>query len=154
VEYLRLISWPLLLWSGLTAYVLSSWVLMVLRKLNATLYLPRAYWSCAITGGVSNAALVFAGFLRMIAMVAVIPVAYAITFAYLGRAEVLMGLMIGAIHGLLAGILLPLAARLCAGARPPGLLGWRLGRATPLVMVFVHAVYGAALGYVYVLASS
>lgn len=150
---LRLISWPLLLWSGLVAYVLSSWVLMVLRKLNATRYLPRAYWSCAIMGGVSDAALVFAGFIRMLAMVAIFPIVYAVAFAYLGRAEALIGLIIGAIHGTLAGILLPLAARRCAGASPPGLLGWRLGHATPLVMVFVHAVYGAALGFVYVVAS-
>lgn len=152
--HLRAISWPVLLWSGLAAYVLSTWVLMVLRKLGATRYLPRAYWSCALTGGASNAALVFAGLVRLLMMVGVFPIAYALLFAYMGKAEVLPGMIIGAIHGVVAGILLPLAARRCDGAVPPGLLGWRLGKPTPLVLLFVHAVYGAMIGYVYLVTSS
>jgi len=153
VDMLELWSWPLLLWSGLTACVLSNWVLMLFRKLNATRYLPRAYWSCLLLGGVSDAALVLGGLIRVIAMVAVFPFIYAYIFRQIGRAEVLPGLVIGAAHGLLAGIALPLAARRCKGAKPPGLLGWRLGRPTPLVMLFVHAAYGALLGWIYVLPS-
>lgn len=135
----------------MTGYVASTWLLMVLRKLGATRYLPRAYWSCAVTGGVGDIALLFAGLLRAVAMVAVLPFVYALIFRYLGRAEVLPGTMIGLVHGAVAGLLLPLAAKRCKGAKAPGLLGWRLGRPTPFVLLVVHAVYGALIGWIYVL---
>ncbi|MGQ0812859.1 MAG: hypothetical protein ACT4O1_00130 [Gemmatimonadota bacterium] len=150
MHILRTISWSLLLWSGLLAVVVNSWCLMILRKLGTTRYLPRAYWSCVLFGSAGDAALVFAGLLRMVAMIVVFPFFYVLVFAYTGRAEALVGLALGALHGLLAGFLLPLAARRCAGAHPPGLFGWQLGRATPLVLLFVHAVYGSLLGYIYV----
>lgn len=123
---------------------------MMLRQLGATRYLPRAYWSCALFGSVRDSALLVSGLLRMIAMIALVPVIYAIVFAYLGRAEALSGAIVGALHGLLAGIILPFAARRCSGANPPGPLGWNLGRATPIVLLLVHAVYGTVLGYIYV----
>ena len=144
------LSWSLLLWSGLVGLVLSSWLLMVLRKLAVTRYLPRAYWSCALFRSASDAALVFAGTLRMVMMIAVFPIAYALVFTQVGRAEAVVGAIAGAVHGLLAALLLPLAARRCSSAVAPGFMGWNLGRLTPLALIFVHAVYGAALGYVYV----
>ena len=147
---LSTISWPLLVWSGLVALVASTWLLMIFRTLNATRYLPRAYWSCALFATASDSALVFAGLLRMVVMIAVIPIIYVAIFAYTGQAEAVMGLMVGAAHGLLAGLTLPLAARRCSGAKAPGLLGWNLGRATPLVLLLVHATYGTLLGYIYV----
>lgn len=144
------VSWPLLVWSGLTAMVLSSWVLMALRQVGATSYLPRAYWSCALFGRTGDFALLLAGLVRTLALIAVFPIAYAIAFAWVGRAEALTGVVGGLVHGLIAGLLLPLAASRCAGTRAPGLMGWNLGRATPLVLLFVHAFYGAVLAYVYV----
>ena len=140
----------LLVWSGLVAFVASTWLLMALRRLGVTRYLPRAYWSCALFGSTRDSALLLGGLLRSIAMIAVIPFLYAFAFTYADRAEALVGLCFGLVHGLLAGLLLPLAARRCGGALPPGLLGWNLGRATPLVLLFVHAVYGTLLGYIYV----
>ncbi|MGQ0562452.1 MAG: hypothetical protein ACT443_11320 [Gemmatimonadota bacterium] len=147
---LTTISWPLLLWSGLTAVVISTWVLTLLRRAGATRYLPRAYWSCGLFGSTRAASLLLAGALRMTALIVIFPLAYSLLFAYLDRAEAIVGLSAGVSHGLLAGLLLPLAGRRCAGAQPPGLLGWKLGRATPLVLLFVHAVYGTLLGYIYV----
>ena len=147
---MRTISWTLVLWSGLTAVTISTWLLMVLRSMGATLYLPRAYWSCGLFAGTGNASLIFAGLLRMIAMITVIPFIYAAVFVYTGRAEAIVGLMIGLAHGMLAGMMLPLAARRCTGAKAPGVLGWNLGRATPFVLLFVHAVYGSVIGYIYV----
>ena len=145
------LSWPLLAWSGLTAFVLSTWFLMLMRQLGVTRYLPRAYWSCAITGGVSDAALLLAGLVRAGAMIIIFPMLYAVLFARFADADLVSGAALGLAHGFLAGFALPLAARRCGGAHPPGLLGWRLGRATPLVILFVHAAYGALLGYVYVI---
>jgi hypothetical protein len=144
------LSWPLLGWSGLTAMVLSSWTLMALRQLGATRYLPRAYWSCALFGRTGDVALVLAGLVRIVALTAIFPIAYAAAFVWLGGAEALTGLAGGLIHGLLAGLLLPLAARRCRGANAPGIMGWNLGRLTPLVLLFVHAFYGTVLAYVYV----
>jgi hypothetical protein len=147
---LKSISWTLILWSGLTAVVVSTWLLMLLRSLGATRYLPRAYWSCALFAGTGNASLILAGLLRMIALVAVFPFIYTAIFVYTGRAEAVVGLIIGLVHGLLAGIMLPLAARRCSGANPPGLLGFNLGKLTPLILLFVHGVYGSVIGYIYV----
>ena len=57
-----------------------------------------------------------------------------------------------ALVGPLASLLAALIAG-CAQAPTPGLLGWRLGPATPLIMLGVYALYGATLGYVYVVIS-
>lgn len=143
-------SWTLLLWSGLVAFVASTWLLTALRRIGATRYLPRAYWSCALFGSTSDAALLSAGLLRSVMMIAALPFLYALVFAYAERAEALVGLTAGLIHGALAGLALPLAARRCSGALPPGPMGWNLGRATPFVLLLVHAVYGTLLGYIYV----
>lgn len=143
-------SWTLLLWSGLTAVIVSTWALMIFRKLGATIYLPRAYWSCALFGGTGDFALIAAGLLRLLAFIVLFPALYAFIFEYTGRAEALIGALIGAGHAVLAGAFLPLAARRCRGAKPPGLFGWNLGRATPLVLLVVHALYGTLLGYIYV----
>ena len=144
-------SWPLLVWSGLIALLVSTWLLMLLRKLEVTKYLPRAYWSCGLFGATGNGALVFAGLLRMTLMITGFPVIYALIFTRLHDASALNGALIGLAHGFVAGAVLPLAARRCGGAMAPGLLGWRLGKATPVVLLAVHALYGAVLGYVYVM---
>jgi hypothetical protein len=144
------LSWALLIWSGLVAFVSSTWLLMALRRVGATRFLPRAYWSCALFGSTRDSALVAAGLVRSLTMIAVIPFIYAFAFAYVERAEALTGLVFGLVHGLVAGLALPFAARRCAGALPPGVMGWNLGRLTPLVLLLVHAVYGTLLGYIYV----
>ena len=151
LDFLEVISWPLLLFSGLVAYVASTWLLMALRRFNATRYLPRAYWSCALFARAGDFALVIAALIRLVAFVALFPLLYTLIFRRLGSAQVLAGAAIGAVHGLLVGLLLPLAARRCQGSRAPGLFGWYLGRATPLVLLLVHATYGAIIGYIYVL---
>jgi hypothetical protein len=149
VQRLTTISWLLLFWSGLTAVVVSTWLLMLFRKAGATRYLPRAYWSCVLFGSGSDASLIFAGLFRMIVMIALFPLIYAIVFQEAGKAEALTGLMAGLVHGAFAGLVLPLAAKRC-GAKSPGIMGWNLGRATPLILLIVHGVYGAVLGYIYV----
>ena len=124
---------------------------MLLRRVKATRYLPRAYWSCALFASAGDFALVMAGPARVVAYVAVFPLIYALIFRQLGSAQTLPGMAIGAVHGLLAGILLPLGARRAKGAHPPGFFGWNLGRPTPLALLLVHAAYGALVGYLYVL---
>jgi hypothetical protein len=146
------ISLPLLLTSGLTAYIISSWMLVFFRLLGVTRYSPRLYWACGLFGSVRGGAMFAGRIARAIALGIAAPLVYAITFEVIGNAELPLGSALGIIHGILVGIILPLVARRdnCAKAPAPGLFGWRLGAATPLVLLFVYATYGAALGYVYV----
>jgi hypothetical protein len=81
---------------------------------------------------------------------AVVPALYMVAFALLERADAWVGLVLGVVHGLAAGPLLALLPR-GDGGTGPGLYGWRAGPITPPLLLFLHALYGAALGYLYVL---
>lgn len=146
------ISLPLLLTSGLTAYIISSWMLVFFRLLGITRYSPRVYWACSLFGSVRGGAMFAGRVARAIALGIAVPFIYAITFELIGNAELPFGAVLGVIHAAAVGLTLPLIAHRagCAKAPTPGLFGWRLGAATPFVVLFVYAVYGATLGYVYV----
>lgn len=95
---------------------------------------------------------------------------YAAIFAALGTAGWLSGLVIGGVHGVIAGLFMKMmgrthprmeaAAEFIAGeswrhdssglriARP-GLFGKNYGGMTPMGLVMAHAVYGLVLGAVY-----
>jgi hypothetical protein len=143
---------PLLITSGLTAYILSSWLLVLVRLLGVTRYAPRAYWACSLFGSVRSAAMFGGRVARALALALFIPTAYAIVFEIIGNADVPVGAVLGVAHGIAVGVLLPVIARRprCTSAPHPGLFGWRLGAATPLLLLFVYGVYGATLGWVYV----
>lgn len=148
-------SLPLLIVSGLTAYVVSSWLLIFLRVIGVTRFVPRLYWSCAFFGGVTGAALFGGRMLRAFAMTALFPLIYSVIFEWTGNADYRFGAILGFGHALLVGIVLPIVASRagCHKAPPPGLFGWRLGLITPLLILLVYAFYGATLGYVYVVVS-
>lgn len=78
----------------------------------------------------------------------VFPTAYALLFESAHRADAPFGLAIGAVHGTLAGLALPLAHR--DGEPSPGLFGRRLGPLTPAGLLAAHLLYGALLGHIYV----
>ena len=149
------VSLPLLITSGLTAYIVSSWLLVLLRVLGATRYSPRVYWACGLFGSMRGAAVFGGQIARAIGLSLIVPLIYALFFEIVGNAELPMGAIVGAVHALMVGLALPVVARRqgCAQAPTPGLLGWRLGPATPLIMLGVYALYGATLGYVYVVIS-
>lgn len=146
------ISFPLLIVSGLTAYVLSSWLLVLLRLVGATSFSPRLYWACALFGSLRGAAMFGGRIARALGMSVVVPAAYAVVFEFLGDADLKQGALLGLAHGVLVGVGLPLITKRqrCAKAPATGLFGWRLGGATPLLIPLVYACYGAALGYAYV----
>lgn len=155
MHLLHSISGPLLIWSGLIAYIVSSWLLVLLRRAGATAFSPRVYWACGLFGSTRGAA-VFAGrVLRVVAFTIVVPLPYIVIFEFTRNAGVGFGAALGILHAIVVGITLPIIASRarCRGAPQPGLFGWRLGRATPLLIIFVYALYGAALGYVYVIPS-
>lgn len=146
------ISLPLLIVSGLTAYILSSWVLVFLRVAGATRFAPRSYWACALFGGLRGAAMLGGRIARALGMSVIAPFVYAFIFELVGNAELTLGAILGVAHGVLVGITLPVISRRasCAKAPNPGLFGWRLGAATPLLLLLVYALYGATLGWAYV----
>jgi hypothetical protein len=146
------ISLPLLILSGLTAYVISSWLLVLLRLLGATRFSPRLYWACTLFGSSRGVAMFGGRVARALGMTLLVPALYAVVFELMGRAELVQGAVLGSAHGVLVGAFLPLVARrnACSSAAAPGLFGWRLGHATPLLLLLVYALYGAALGYAYV----
>jgi hypothetical protein len=146
------ISIPLLITSGLTAYIVSSWTLVLLRVVGITRFSPRDYWACGLFGSLRGAAMFGGRVVRALTLSIIIPFFYALIFEILGNAELPAGAMLGLVHGALVGTTLPvIAARTgCARAPAPGLFGWRLGAATPLVVLLAYALYGATLGYGYV----
>jgi hypothetical protein len=146
------ISMPLLITSGLTGYILSSWLLVLVRLLGITRYAPRTYWACTLFGSQRGMAMFGGRVVRALALASFIPLGYAVVFETVGNADVPLGAVLGVAHGIVVGIALPVIARRprCTDAPHPGLFGWRRGAATPLLLLFVYGVYGAALGWVYV----
>jgi hypothetical protein len=146
------ISFPLVITSGLTAYILSSWMLVLLRLIGLTRYAPRTYWACTLFGSLRGAAMFGGRIARAVALSLVVPPLYAVAFEIAGNADLPLGALIGVTHGVAVGILLPAVAgrTACARAPSPGLFGWRLGAATPLLLLFIYGLYGASLGWVYV----
>lgn len=78
------------------------------------------------------------------------PTVYAIVFEIMARADVGLGAAMGLLHGVLAAALVPLAWRWTADEGRAGVLGRRLGSLTPIGIVMTHVLYGALLGYIYV----
>lgn len=146
------ISIPLLITSGLTAYIVSSWTLVVLRVLGATRLSPRTYWACGLFRSMRGSAMFGGRVMRALTLSIAVPFVYALIFEIIGNAELPVGAMLGLLHGALVGITLPIVSRRagCVKAPAPGLFGWRLGPATPLLILLVYSLYGATLGYGYV----
>ena len=149
------ISFTLLIASGLTAYIVTSWLLLLFRVVGMTDLSPRVYWACSLFGGTRGGAMFAGRVARAVAMMVLIPLPYVAAFEIIDKAELPVGAALGLLHGLFIGVTLPLVSRRrgCAKAPPPGLFGWRLGAATPLLILIIYTLYGAILGYVYVAAS-
>ena len=91
-------------------------------------------------------------------------IVYALFFENLHKAVWWFGALIGAVQGVVVVVaLLPLLPgihpRMVSDFRgpeptrllePPGFLSTNYGRATPLITIFAHAIYGAILGAFYV----
>jgi hypothetical protein len=138
--------------SGLTAYIVSSWFLVFLRAVGATQFSPRIYWACGLFGSTRGSALLAGRLVRALALSLFVPFWYALIFEFTGNADLPFGAMLGVAHGILVGLTLPFTMKRngCAKTPQPGMFAWRLGLATPMLLLLVYATYGAALGYAYV----
>jgi hypothetical protein len=89
------ISLPLLITSGLTAYIVSSWTLVLLRVLGATRFSPRLYWACGMFGNMRGTAMFGGRVVRALTLSVVIPFFYALIFEIIGNAELPVGAILG-----------------------------------------------------------
>jgi hypothetical protein len=144
----------LLFWSGLVAYIGFSWLLISLRLIGLTSYTPRSYWAARVVGNTRGFAMFVGRVLRAFVSTVLVPLPYVAAFELVGNADLRFGALLGLLHGILVGFTLPVIAGASSRSSPsPGLFGWRLGYATPFIMLFSYAFYGTILGYVYVIPS-
>lgn len=142
--------WTILLWAGLAATLLTSWLFAAAYWAGVTRLQPARLLGCLLLPAAPAPLATTIGRLLHLALgVAVFPLAYALAFAWIGAAEVANGALLGAAHGAIVAAALGSLARggRCVATGP---LGIRLGAATPLVVLLGHMAYGALLGYVYV----
>ncbi len=140
----------MLAWAGFFATLVLSWLAGFAYWRGITRLRPAATLGAlvagrrrrlgALLGGLGHFALGTLGF----------PALYAVAFAIAGRADAPLGAEFGLAHGILAGLVLPAAWRAAGNSKSAGLLGWRLGGATPFGLLAGHVLYGALIGYIYV----
>jgi hypothetical protein len=148
------LSWPLLLWAGFSATIAVTWLAFVARRFGWTRLSPVRVLGCFFASNADGVGSRLIGtLLHFAAGGIVLPLIYGVIFELTGQAEIPFGLALGALHGIIAGLALPLITSQahCTGVpRDPGIFGWRLGLATPPGLLLAHALYGGVLGYVYV----
>ena len=150
-------------WAGWAIFGLVATVVLTAMMVGAQL----AGWSrldmtlllgSAFVAGVDQARVV--GVLLHLAAGYVFALIYAAAFALIGWATWWLGALFGAVHGLVALIVIvPLAAgvhprmgtersgpSLGVVLEPPGVLGLNYGLQTPVVALVAHGTYGAILG--------
>jgi hypothetical protein len=140
----------LLLWSGCAATLLVVVLAYVLRWIGLTRLEPVRHTAGLLADGSGSGA----GRLSALALLlltggVLLPFAYWLIFTLAGRADWLLGLTAGALQGLFFGLIFPALPRRDGTLPRPGLFGYRLGWFTPLVLVGLHALYGAVLGQLY-----
>lgn len=132
-------SWPLLLWSGLAAAIASEWV----AGLGAATVRPRERSSAPRLMTRPRGSTI----VHILAGVLVFAPLYGLAFEIAGRASLTLGATLGAVHGILVTAWALLAA--IRGERklrptPRAVFLHRVGRSA------VQVIYGAVLGFLYV----
>jgi hypothetical protein len=150
------IAWTLMLWGGLAATLIVTWLAALGYWGGLTALRPGRLLGCLLLGSPAGwPAAVAGGVLHFLLGTVVFPAAYVAVFAWVDRADAGVGILAGLAHAFLAGAILPLLARRprCSrsGAGDPGFFGYRYGPATPIGLLAAHLVYGGLLGYVYVI---
>jgi hypothetical protein len=133
-------SWPLLLWCGLAAAIASQWI----AGLFASVFHRRENRSVAPRLMSRPRGSVLVSLLTGTLLFAPL---YGIVFEFIGRADLSTGALLGVLHGILATIWSLWAARHGdARIRPPvrSILFHRAARTA------IRVIYGAALGFLYV----
>lgn len=138
--------------AGIGGAAAMSVVMLVARFLGMPIMLELLLGSM-VTGGVSTGAWV-AGFTLSLGIGAALGIAYAVAFEYVfHRAGLTIGLLLGAIHAVLAGVslwLVPASHPLVPDLLPPpGPFMVGLGLLGPVTFVGLHLMFGIIVGSVY-----
>jgi hypothetical protein len=144
--------WFSIAWAGFVSVILAAALFWIFRALRLTEFSPSIQLGCLFLRDPGHPATETTGFLLLILLgSSVVPLVYQRVFDLLGGPGWVIGLGVGAVHGLLAAALLPpfgtISACIRAGAIPaPGPMGTKWGWLTPFAMVLGHGLYGAVCG--------
>ena len=144
--------WFSIAWAGFVSVIFAAAFFWVFRALRLTEFSPSIHLGCLFLRNPGHPATETTGFLLLILLgSSVVPMIYQQLFGLAGGPSWMIGLGIGAMHGLLAAAILPvfgtISACIRAGALPaPGTMGTKWGWLTPFVMVLGHGLYGAVCG--------
>ena len=136
------------LWGGIAGAIAMTMVYVGFLGLRLT-RLDLLRFQGNLVSGERSAVVYVYGMIVQLVLGALTALLYRLVFLQLDSATFVgWGALLGLVHGLLAALLLPLAAR---GARAgvaerPGLGGVAYGRATPLALVAAHVVFGVWVG--------
>ena len=139
-------------WAGFVAVILAAALFWLFRAFKLTEFSPSIQLGCLFLRNPNHPATETTGFLLLITLgSSLVAFTYDWLFGLLGGPSWLLGLGLGAVHGLLAAALLPafgtISACIRAGAiRAPGPMGSKWGWLTPFAMVLGHGLYGAVCG--------
>jgi hypothetical protein len=138
--------------AGFVSIVLASAFFWTLRSLGVTRFSPSLQLAGIAFADPRHPGAETVGFATLLVLGAVaLPPIYEAIFGISRGASWLTGLAAGVAHGALVATALPLLGMISAAVRAgvvprPGPFGIHWGRATALVIIAGHAIYGAVLG--------
>lgn len=147
-------DWFAIGWSGFVASIVAAAFFWLLRSLGWSRFSPSVQLGCLFFRNPRSPMTETVGFLLFLLLGStLIPAAYALLLAGLGRVSWPAGAGLGAVHGFIVAASLPLlgtvSACVRAGMEPrPGRFGIAWGWPTPLGVVTGHLVYGSVIGAV------
>lgn len=150
-----MIDWNLIVLAGSAAAVAMSLMLAAARAAGVVDASMSRYLGCMITGRTKRITTIVVGFALHLVLSVAIAIAYAWGFAQLwGTATWILGLLVGLLHWLLAGIFMPALDSLnrCvneARLKPLGAFGSKRGAMMMIGFLMGHMLFGLIVGWLY-----
>lgn len=146
------ISWSVLLWSGVIATTFAAATFWAFHNLGWTRFTPGTMLAALMFRDVRAPLAETVGQVVFFVLGSVVlPWGYGYLFALVGGPGTWTGGALGALHGLVVALIMPVFGTISASVRhgresPPGWLGLGWGKATPFSLLVGHLVYGGVLG--------
>lgn len=153
-----MLNWNRAINAGLLGAAAMTVLMLILRSLGWTPINLEMMLGSMVTSTIGLAAWMLGLYMHLVAG-AVFGVLYAEIMEHLGRAGWAVGLGIGGLHALLAGLILPLLGAIhplvqTGTLAPPGLLGSGMGAGGGILFILLHLMFGAIVGAFYVALSA
>lgn len=145
------LDWSALVWAGFVATTLSASLFWICRMLDLTTFSPTAQLGCLFFDDPRTPLSDSLGFVLLYLVGSLLlPRIYLEILPGFGKAGWETGALLGGVQGALMVAFLPLLGTISACVRrgkmpPPGRFGLEWGRATPLVILTGHVLYGGLL---------